>query len=179
MGVLVRISRGFLEGAKKVEVESSGLRVKATGARNGHEDAREGTKIGVLSWRLFVPFCGDCLGFGCRWSLGAACAPDGSTRLRKKEMKGPQGLGDSGAEASNEAREAVRPSRVRIASQRFRRSPSLPPDICAASRVSNDVQHGFRMCRFSLKSIGCRDQAETVHRRRVHIGSNARRSFRS
>jgi hypothetical protein len=55
------------------------------------------------------------LAAGCGWSLGAACAPGGSTLflfaadLLNKEMKGPQGLGDSGAEASNEAREVCGP----------------------------------------------------------------------
>jgi hypothetical protein len=73
----------------------------------------------------------------CGWSLGAA---RGSTRLLKKEMKGPQGLGDSGAEASNEARGVRGPRVSELLLSAFADRPPYRRTLGAASRVSSDVQ---------------------------------------
>jgi len=66
---------------------------------------------------------------------GAGLHAVSSLRAKTKEMQGPQGLDDAGAEAKTER---ARDSRVRARARRFRRSPSLPPDAWAASRVSSD-----------------------------------------
>src|SRR5688572_4870544 len=98
--------------------------------------------------------------------------------FRKKEMKGPQGLGDAGAEAKTERARFVDlacPSCF---------SALSPIALLTVGRLvllpgcQTTYSNGFRMCSVLLEKHGCRDQAAAVNRRRVHLGSYARRSFR-
>jgi hypothetical protein len=84
----------------------------------------------------------------------------GSTRLQKKEMKGPQGLGDAGAEAKTE-RAFSRVSELLLGA--FADRPPYRRTLHAASPgVERLAEHGFRMCSVLLEKHGCREQAETT-----------------
>jgi hypothetical protein len=85
-------------------------------SRKGAEAQREAKKgecasLPILTafffapWRLCVRRLSDWLCMCAEPERGARLRAILFVRFRKREMKGPQGLGDSGAEASNEARE--------------------------------------------------------------------------
>jgi hypothetical protein len=132
--------------------------------RKGKQEHCERAPLPLLTafffapWRLCVRRLSACSGWV--WSLSAA---RGSTRLLKKEMKGPQGLGDAGTEAKTERAKFFERRVSELLLSAFADRPPYRRTLGAASRVSNDLpSYGFRMCRVWLKSVGCRDQAETV-----------------